>query len=73
MRCWRFLDRASLHSVWVVLRSAVVKAVEVVPLVFALDRTCPGVGPGILPPWHTVPKVDVMGEGLAHPLRTLAH
>jgi len=31
------------------------------------------VSPGVLPPWRPSPQVDVVGEGVAHPLRSHTH
>ena len=58
---------------WVILVSTMVEAVEVIPAVLALGRAQSGVRTGILDPWRSSPEVDVVGEGVAHPLRSLAH
>ena len=64
---------ASLRSVCL-LGSAVVEAVEVVLEVFTLGyHAHPGVRPVVPPPLAHLssPQVDVVGEGVAHPLRAL--
>ena len=73
VRCCKYRVRPSLRTVWVVLGSAVIEAVEIIPAVFPLDRAHPGIRPCVLSPWHSVPSVNEVGEGLAHPLCALAH
>ena len=63
----------SLRAVWVMLVPPVVEAVEVIPAVLALGRAQPGKRSGVLPPWPPILQVDVVVEGVAHPLRSLAH
>ena len=70
---WGIPVRHSLRAVWVMLVPPMVEAVEVIPAVLALGRAHPGKRSGILPPWPPILQVDVVVEGVAHPLRSLAH
>ncbi len=70
---WGVPVRHSLRAVWVMLVPPMVEAVEVIPAVLALGRAQPGKRSGILPPWPPILQVDVVVEGVAHPLRSLAH